>query len=88
MHKLIEAFVLKTNREKMRNKQDGPVKFLGPNHRILYHDPVSAFIAALSLNKFDIPNLLKDYQAALLHILTDKLFDGFNAAAKKLVKGR
>ena len=55
--------------DKVHKAIDYPYKFLGPKHRILFHDPITAVIVARTASKEKGAGL-----AAVLHIATDWLF--------------
>ncbi len=65
----LQLAVLGKPHDKVHKAIDYPYKFLGPKHRILFHDPITAVIVARTASKEKGAGL-----AAVLHIATDWLF--------------
>jgi len=68
VHKKISKLLLEKDCELTHSVIDYPVRFLGENHRILFHDPLSASVIGF------ISDGYVGVFAGLLHLATDKYF--------------
>lgn len=65
VHKLISKLITGYECDKTHAALDWPAKYLAGNHRILFHDPISAFIIGY------LNNGPEGAVSALAHIATD-----------------
>ncbi|MEM5766425.1 MAG: hypothetical protein QW423_02220 [Candidatus Aenigmatarchaeota archaeon] len=65
IHKKISKILTGKSCEKTNRTIDYPVKILGKKHRILFHDPISAFLIGL------VCDGKEGAVSALIHIATD-----------------
>lgn len=68
-HNFIDRIFFGRSYSKIHRKMDEPFKYFGRSHRVLFHDPASAYTIAESCYPGD-PNAIL---AALLHIQCDEL---------------
>jgi hypothetical protein len=68
VHVYLDRMYFGKSYSKIHRKMDEPFLFLGRKHRVLFHDPFSAFVIAKTYYPDD-PNALA---AANLHILMDE----------------
>src|SRR5208337_1082467 len=68
VHRAITRLLLGKPHAKVHRAIDYPYKFLGPKHRILFHDPVTSVLVARAASKEKGASL-----AAILHVITDLL---------------
>ncbi|MGD0424724.1 MAG: hypothetical protein ABSA92_14895 [Candidatus Bathyarchaeia archaeon] len=68
VHKEITRWLLGKPHAKVHRAIDYPYKFLGPKHRILFHDPVTSVLVAKAASREKGAG-----KAAILHVLTDAL---------------
>lgn len=74
VHKEITRWLLGKPHGKVHQALDYPYKFLGPRHRILFHDPITSVLVARATSKEKGVGL-----AAILHIITDCVFSSRSA---------
>ncbi len=74
VHREITRRVLGKPHNKVHSAIDYPYKFLGPKHRILFHDPITAVLVARAASKEKGAGV-----AAILHIATDWAFNSRSA---------
>ena len=67
VHKIISKIITGYDCDKTHAAIDWPVKYLGRNHRILFHDPISAFIIGYFCNGPE------GAASGIAHIATDYL---------------
>ena len=80
LHEKITKILLNEKCSRTHKFIDYPVKYLGRRHRILFHDPLSAFLIGLVADGY------KGAIAGILHILTDKYINTkFRKEALKLL---
>jgi hypothetical protein len=74
VHRAITARILGKPHDKVHKAIDYPYKFLGPRHRVLFHDPITAVLVSRTASKEKGAGL-----AAILHIVTDWTFNSRTA---------
>lgn len=65
MHKVLSKFLVGDSCDSTHKIIDYPVRFLGKNHRRLFHDPITASIIGYATNRE------RGVVSALSHILAD-----------------
>jgi hypothetical protein len=69
VHEYIDHVFFEKSYRRVHRKMDAPVKYLGRGHRILFHDPVSAYVIARKEYPHDDAAVL----SALYHIDYDEI---------------
>ena len=65
VHRAISRLLLGESHDDVNKLMDLPAKIMGKRHRLIFHDPLSAFIL--------FGGNPEKFKAALLHILVDEL---------------